>query len=352
MSMSRPGSPRLLMPRRFGKDCERAPAPTKRLGHTECTQMSHFALLADRGRQHRAALFGFALTGLLGCSEAVQVGRNFGGGGALPALGGASGMSPDPAVGDAASPEPAPPRQPYECVEAECRGMMLECGNCDDDDGDGLIDAADPECLGPCDNSEAELFSGRGVAVNRSCRADCYFDTNSGRGNDSCDWSYSCDPLSVGPNFYPTGLERCEHDGAASVCQPSPSQTAACQAGCLPLTPNGCDCFGCCELPAGSNRFVWLGSENLDLAHCELETSGEEALCKPCTPVPGCQNECEECELCVGKPRLPDACGAGLPDGSEVLPLCPNGQACNPDNPITCTRLEYCVTGCCVPLPT
>lgn len=38
---------------------------------------------------------------------------------------------------------------------------------------------------------------------------------------------------------------------------------AACLAFCMPLTPNGCDCFGCCEVfaAAGSSRFVFIRGE-------------------------------------------------------------------------------------------
>jgi hypothetical protein len=223
----------------------------------------------------------------------------------------------------------------------------LACGDCEDNDGDGAIDAADPDCLGPCDNSEEELFTGQQPPINGQCVTDCYFDTNPGR-DDGCTWSYRCDPESLGPTFSPTGLARCEYDPADSVCMITPPGARACEENCLPLTPNGCDCFGCCELPAGSGEFIWLGSENLDLAHCELETSEDEALCKPCTPAPHCRNECEECELCVGKPRLPDNCG----QPGSVVPLCPSGQAaCDPANPIACSINEYCITGCCVPLP-
>jgi len=34
------------------------------------------------------------------------------------------------------------------------------CGNCIDDDGDGKIDARDPECTGVCDNTEDSFFLG------------------------------------------------------------------------------------------------------------------------------------------------------------------------------------------------
>ncbi|NCT11979.1 MAG: hypothetical protein GW767_04415, partial [Rhodobacterales bacterium] len=40
------------------------------------------------------------------------------------------------------------------CYKTTCAGKLLECGDCVDNDGDGLVDWRDPECLGPCDNTE------------------------------------------------------------------------------------------------------------------------------------------------------------------------------------------------------
>lgn len=40
------------------------------------------------------------------------------------------------------------------CAIASCASKLFECGNCLDDDHDDLFDEEDPDCLGPCDNSE------------------------------------------------------------------------------------------------------------------------------------------------------------------------------------------------------
>jgi hypothetical protein len=291
-----------------------------------------------------------ALTLSWSCTEEVQVGRLLGGAGSstVPSAG-RGGTSGAPALPEPdAAADAAPPVVTPDCVPARCGNVTLACGNCMDDDEDGRADAADAECLGPCDDSEEELFTGDAPRVNGSCRTDCYFDRNSGSGDDGCGWSYSCDPAAVAPDFPPTGLRRCTYDPAAVACQLSSDERLRCQQGCLPLTPNGCDCFGCCQLPAASGRYVWLGSENLDLEHCEIASAEDPSRCKPCTPVVDCFNDCAECELCVGKTRLPASCGvAGAP------PLCPGSQrACDPQSGTGCSRLEYCITGCCVPLPT
>lgn len=298
---------------------------------------------------------------LLACTEQVQLGRVLGSaggdGGGLPGSAGAgssaagsAGQSPSfPLDGDAgfgAGPS-ARPVDAGPCVVVSCRGNTPAlCGNCLDDDGDGWVDASDPECLGPCDDSESELYSGAEAMVTGSCRTDCYFDGNAGSGDDGCNWSYRCDPGSLAPDYPPTGSAMCEYDPALAACDPSSRELAACQAACLPLTPNGCDCFGCCELPGGSGNFIWLGSPGVESAHCELAASTDADTCRPCTPEPSCLNTCDECELCIGKSELPAPCsGAGGP-------ACPAGvRSCEPRTGAGCGALEYCITGCCVPLP-
>jgi hypothetical protein len=293
----------------------------------------------------------------LGCTEEVRLGRVLGAGGsALPAGAGgsaagvpAAGQPPLFPLGGAGAILDAGDTQARfdagPCVPVACGNTYQLCGNCKDDDGDGAIDQGDPECLGPCDDSEAELSNGTAARVTGSCRTDCYFDRNSGSGNDGCAWSYRCDPLSVGPAFFPTGSAMCEYDPNEAACDQGPGALGACDTSCLPLTPNGCDCFGCCELPAGSNNFIWLGSES-EQSHCELGTSADPAACKPCTQVRACLNPCDECELCLGKSTLPASCS------QSTGPVCPPGiRACDPQALGACGAFEYCITGCCVPLP-
>ncbi len=287
-----------------------------------------------------AALLALAALGWQ-CTESVQLGENFAsvpGGAGSP--GGAAGSGfvdgypLDPPDGGLPVPVPS-----GVCEPVRCAGMERACGNCRDDDGDGLSDAADPECLGPCDDSEAELFTGESMRANPSCRSDCFFDLNVGAGDDGCGWSLRCDPLS------PAG-EGCAYDATEQRCQADARRTSACRQSCLPLTPNGCDCFGCCELPANSGNFVWLGSEGPQGSHCELGSSADPNVCRPCTPVPDCQNDCAPCELCLGKSALPASCG-----GAQLPECNPGVTPCDASDPGACGRLHYCITGCCVPLP-
>src|SRR5688572_4184269 len=40
-----------------------------------------------------------------------------------------------------------------------CRGGIYECGDAIDNDGDGRVDAEDPECTGSCDEVEVSFFA-------------------------------------------------------------------------------------------------------------------------------------------------------------------------------------------------
>lgn len=283
---------------------------------------------------------------VLSCTEEVQLGDNGGsirvpvdastGGSATPEVDAA----PNPTGGGAGSAQPAP------CERVLCQGMEAACGNCRDDDGDGRIDAADPECLGPCDNDEGAFTTGVMGNVLATCSTDCYFDRNAGLGDDGCSWNLRCDPLAVAPGFPPTGNARCAHDADLTTCAIQASTLAACEERCIPLTPNGCDCFGCCELPAGSGRRIWLGSPELNAGACDPGVTEGPTACPECTPAPGCDNPCDTCELCVGKTSLPASCESG------ALPQCGGDRsACDPLGGVGCSDLEYCITGCCAPSP-
>jgi hypothetical protein len=216
--------------------------------------------------------------------------------------------------------------RPVTCSPISCGGLN-ECGNCIDDDNDGMIDSLDPGCLGPCDNQEQGLYSFP-VDYGDDCRFDCYFDDNAAVGDDMCMWDMHCDPLSPNP--------RCEFrsDAGTSECQElAANQRETCIQQCMPRVPNGCDCFGCCELRPGSGRFAWLG-----VSSCEVDVADDPTKCPPCTPVAACLNPCEHCELCLGKTSLPSDCAE---------PSCrPGLEPCGTCRP--CRAGKYCSFGCCV----
>jgi hypothetical protein len=282
-------------------------------------------------RAARAGVFAFGavLALLAACNEpslevgydepAVSAGGNHSGGAGAGGSGGASA-----------------------CIETSCLGKTYKCGNCIDDDGDGYIDAADPECTGPCDNSEDSFFGDIPGQSGGGCRRDCYFDQDSGSGNDRCDWSYTCDRLSVEPSYPPSGEAACVYEETAACATMRQEQPEACLAMCLPLTPNGCDCFGCCELPARSGKFVFLGTQRNGVGTCDIEHVDDPSACAPCTQVPSCLNRCEDCEICAGTTTVGPRC-------TGTTALCSVGTPCGPG--FTCPGTAYCITGCCIDVP-
>src|SRR5688500_10117929 len=125
-----------------------------------------------------------------------------------------------------------------------CAAQPSQCSDGKDNDGDGKIDAADPECVGVCDNDEGTFATGMPGDNKddlRSCHQDCFFDGNSGQGDDGCRWDLRCDPGRAGAAQCPYTPNK-----PGLKCDP-PSQ--ACVNKCRAITPNGCDCFGCCAIP-------------------------------------------------------------------------------------------------------
>jgi hypothetical protein len=234
------------------------------------------------------------------------------------------------------------------CAVKTCEGIVYQCGDCLDNDGDCRVDGADDQCLGPCDNSENSLYPAIPGFTGPACTQDCFFDRDSGSGNDACTWTHRCDPLEVPPNYSPEG-STCAYTPTATVggrtcTQMAGSQSATCTAFCGPLIPNGCDAFGCCTIP-GAPSTVWLGSTDLASGSptCTLADVSDPTKCKPCTQVASATNTCEHCELCVGKTTLPPDCtGQSCPAGLAVCGL--PGQA-------ACAAGSYCITGCCQPSP-
>jgi hypothetical protein len=261
-------------------------------------------------RRHACTLvvLAMAIASLGGCRRGPLAGADAGGDAALPAGGtdaSAGGSDAVPAPRDAASDVRA-------CVPASCAGAPLACGDCADNDGDGLIDMDDSECTHPCDGSEDSLSvpGEPGDDTRVACRSDCFFDGNGGSGDDGCLASHRCDPMQVGPRFDPEGPD-CSYRPDAGICAP---QSETCRARCLPLTPNGCDCFGCCELARGTGRYVWLNSTDARGFSCNTIADADDPdRCRPCTPVPECLNTCDACERCIGERALPAGCSAPAP---------------------------------------
>src|SRR5207248_1283847 len=114
------------------------------------------------------------------------------------------------------------------------------------------------------------------------CKQDCFFDGNSGMGDDGCEWNLKCDPANPGAH----AAKACPYDKNYKNCPTTQSQM--CKDFCGHLTPNGCDCFGCCTVTVnGQTASVYLAST------CTAAKFGDPNVCPRCTPNQACINTCE-----------------------------------------------------------
>jgi hypothetical protein len=214
-----------------------------------------------------------------------------------------------------------------------------QCSDGIDNDGDGKVDYADPECVGGLDNDESSYATGIPGDNVDACKQDCFFDGNSGMGDDGCMWQLKCDPR--------TTNAACPYDQAyatqhADECSLSSSQSQTCVDKCQKLVPNGCDCFGCCAVP-GAPTPIRL------VATCTAKDFGDPTKCPACTQVTQCMTPCGHCDYCIGKETLPADCTT---DGGTPY-NCPTGYiACGQYgiDPTMCPTDTTCVTGCCRPI--
>jgi len=153
------------------------------------------------------------------------------------------------------------------------------CNNGLDDDGDGLIDGFDPECTHPLDNDEGSFATGI-PGDNRDPKwQDCFFDGNSGAGDDDCKYATGC------------------LTGDLPQTDASCKLSDACVKFCAPLTQNGCDCFGCCTVQKSDGTTVDI----TETPTCSLSKLDDTAACPRCVKNAQCGDTCGECELCLGK---------------------------------------------------
>ena len=190
-----------------------------------------------------------------------------------------------------------------------------------------VADGFDAECTGPGDEDEGSFATGS-PSPPSYCR-DCFWDDNAGGGDDGCRYATGC---FVDPAF-----------GGGPNC-PSCVPSDECIDNCRARTPNGCDCFGCCEVAREDGTTVEVVLE----ASCSLANIDDIIACPRCTRSADCANPCGPCELCPGrKPSdLPASCGSGQSDAG-VGHTCDNGlQTCSESLP--CRGTDYCQQGCCV----
>jgi hypothetical protein len=223
-----------------------------------------------------------------------------------------------------------------------CSMTGTQCNNCIDDDQDGLVDGFDPECTGQADNLEGSFATGiNGDNIDAKTQ-DCFFDGNSGGGDDKCAIATCCLlDLSKPPynGVCPKALGGDNFDPKKDCGNLTPE----CINKCAPVTPPGCDCFGCCTICVGDTCRDVLTNPAV-APECSQETLNDQAKCPACVKSTTCGGaECNsvECILCPGQTQddLPMECTNGN--------VCPVGSdPCTTDG--DCSLGSYCSVGCCI----
>jgi hypothetical protein len=223
-----------------------------------------------------------------------------------------------------------------------------QCSNCIDDDNDGYIDANDIECTTPGDNDEGTFKTGLPGDNVDPKNQDCFFDGDSGAGNDGCN-VHTCCLLGL------TTQQACNDAGFngnynPQQCPPPVGTTQLsqeCKDKCGDAAPPGCDCFGCCTIcdPATSQCYD-VDINPVVSPNCTAETLADPNLCKACTKVTDCgPTMCggETCILCPGQDE------SDLPPGCNGTSTCPAGaSSCAMGE--ACPANTFCDTGsgCCL----
>ena len=203
------------------------------------------------------------------------------------------------------------------CEDKDGLVAVCECDDSQDNDEDTFVDAVDPECSGPFDNDESSYATGIPGDNQSRFAQDCFFDGDSGGGNDGCRWDTRCED--VVPPYEGTHCNNQQLDG----CGP-----------CRGITPNGCDCFGCCIITIDGQAH----SPVRIIEGCTADTIDDATKCPPCQQVSECVNECEDCEYCLG--QTPD-------ESCEEDDVCPEGVSPCDAVDSSCPTGESCITGCC-----
>ena len=220
---------------------------------------------------------------------------------------------------------------------ADCTGGT-QCSDCLDNDNDGYIDGDDIECTGGADDDEGSFATGIPGDNVDTVKQDCFFDGNSGSGNDGCEQHVCCllgAPDQASCDFHPSQYNPAE-------CGTGQSQQ--CIDYCGALTPPGCDCFGCCTIcdPVTDECFDIITNPST-APNCDQEHIGDPTACPVCLKNDSCGSVCDpaNCILCPGQgpEDLPPEC---------TTQACPNGETVCADNAGACGASEYCSNGCCI----
>ncbi len=199
----------------------------------------------------------------------------------------------------------APITPPGDCITG-----TSQCSDGVDNDNDTTIDLADPECTTACDNDESSFATGQPGDNRDPNWQDCFFDGNSGGGDDRCRYNTCC--------LYPSGSpnECSQQQLSSGACDVADD----CVANCAPAVPPGCDCFGCCTVCGVTGG---CGDINGCVRIVLLPTCNFENICTDTVNCPICQQD------------------------DECTTQCPTGTTeCGVDS--DCLNGQFCTDGCCV----
>lgn len=224
-------------------------------------------------------------------------------------------------------------------------GGSAQCSDCVDNDSDGKIDGDDVECTGSLDDDESSFATGIPGDNIDAVKQDCFFDGNSGSGNDGCNIHVCCILGAHDKSECPIGANQYD----VTDCPPPLGTTPLspkCIMNCGDLTPAGCDCFGCCtECVPGTNpaQCYDININPSTSPGCNDTNIADPNVCKRCVKNTMCGNaECggDTCILCPGQDpsTLPPSCtGQMCPTGTTV---------CGAND--SCPTATYCSNGCCI----
>jgi hypothetical protein len=174
---------------------------------------------------------------------------------------------------------------------------------------------------------------------------DCFFDGDSGAGNDGCNIHVCCLLGATTKADCTIGANQFDPASCATTV------TTECIQKCGAVTPAGCDCFGCCTICDSADPSVCrdVTINQVISPNCTAETLDDSTKCIACTKNTLCDGG-----SCNTGPGTPDACVLCPGQDPSTLPMECNGMTTCPNGEPTCTgdamcpAGNYCSNGCCI----